>query len=117
MPSWKDTFPGSGMKKQATITKQQNKENVLIPSSLWVSKTDRSLGGMQCQQWGLTEGEVSQGLLQGLRSDSKKSLCFCWLAMRFIIQCSNQTRVTSTSTSSVLHPSLLWHDLSLCLFS
>lgn len=34
MPSWKDTFPGSGMKKQATITKQQNKENVLIPSSL-----------------------------------------------------------------------------------
>lgn len=72
MPSWKDTFPGSGMKKQATITKQQNKENVLIPSSLWVSKTDRSLGGMQCQQWGLTEGEVSQGLLQGLRSDSKK---------------------------------------------
>lgn len=72
MPSWKDTFPGNGMKKQATITKQQNKENVLIPSSLWVSKTDHSLGGMQCQQWRLTEGEVSLGLLQGLRSDSKK---------------------------------------------
>lgn len=32
MPSWKDTFPGSGLKKQATITKgHQHKENLLIP--------------------------------------------------------------------------------------
>lgn len=32
MSSWKDTFLGSGMRKQATITKRhQHKENLLIP--------------------------------------------------------------------------------------
>lgn len=66
MPSWKDTFPGSRMRKQETITKgHQHKENLLIPKFCASLPDLLAIGcyAMLCQHRGSDSRGKSQDLL------------------------------------------------------
>lgn len=111
MPSWKDTFPGSGMRKQATITKgHQHKENLLIPKFCASLPDPLAIGCYATpalRHW--SKGKIPGFIVRSWGWCQEKPSLLATLASE--IQNQGLTKAKGTSAAPQAHPILHWHDL------